>query len=244
MHFLQSSVRACTQHSWRIHLCRVFFVTLTLLVVLPVPQAYAWQGAGTKIFLASSTFLAAEDVQKNFGAGPDIPLSQSENAYMCSLQKMFPVNAADSLIEWFAVEIARILGRDPAMVTSVLKDRTFCRTRELPLVSRKADVIVRLNAKGVVVSTNPVWNACVSGENLTLDLIKSNTDIYMHRQANVSKKFAMTCRDYHRGNVSMWQHPDYPDLEIQLDHKGRLVGGLPFGFTAKKDSVQKNVASQ
>lgn len=244
MHFFQSSVKASTRHSWLMNVCSFFLAILTSVLVFPVYRVNAWQGAGTKIFMASGKFLVSEEMQETFGAGPDIPLSQLEHSYICSLQKALAKDAGDAFVEWLAVEVAIILGRQPAIVTSALKDRAFCAPKQVAAPVKKADVIVHLNTKGVVVSMNPVWNACVSGQNLTLDLIRSNADTFVHRQGTISKEFAMTCRDYHRGDVSMWQHPDYPGLEIQLDDKGRLIGGLPRGFTAKKETVQKNLVRQ
>lgn len=194
--------------------------------------------------MAASKSLVSEDMRETYGEGPDIPLTELENSYICSLQKILSIDAADSLVEWLAVEMAIILGREPAMVTPALKDPAFCALKKAAAPVKKADAIVHLDTKGVVVSTNPVWNACVSGQDLTLYLIKSNEDTFIHRQGTISKEFAMTCRDYHRGDVSMWQHPDYPGLEIQLDDKGRLIGGLPRGFTAKKETVQKNLVRQ
>jgi hypothetical protein len=138
--------------------------------------------------------------------------------------------------------MANIMGRDHTMVESALKDVAFCAPKQAKAAPKKADVVVHLDTKGVVVSSNPAWNACVTGH-VTLDMIRSNTDTYMHRQGSVEKEIAMTCRDYHRGDVSLWQHPDYPGLEVKLDGKGRLVGGLPTGYIAKKD-VKENVAAK
>lgn len=207
------------------------------------------RGNGTNQFAAKANFVAGffgagGTAPGAFGGGADVPLSQDEISYICSMQKAIPVDALDSFVEWFAAHIASIMGRDANMIASALKDPAFCAPKQAAAPVKKADVIVHLNSKGVVVSTNPVWNACVSGQDLTLDLIKSNEDTYVHRQGTISKEFAMTCRDYHRGDVSMWQHPDYPGLEIQLDTKGRLVGGLPTGFVAKKDLTNANVATK
>lgn len=228
----------------RLHVSAYCLVICSVLVFFPLQKANAWQGAGTKILRATSTFVVAQHAQESFGSGPDVPLTEPEVSSMCSLQKALPTNADNTLIEWLAKEMASTMGRDVAIVTSVLKDATFCESRKSVSVFRKADVIVHINSQGVVFSTNPVWNACVSGQNLTLELIRRNEDVYVHRQRLVSKNIAKSCRDYHRGDVSMWEHPDYPDLEIQLDAKGRLIGGLPIGYTTKKDTPKKNLVNR
>ena len=205
------------------------------------------RGHGTDTFSAKANFLASfftTDVAPGaFGGGPEIPLSKDEIAYICSMQKAIPFDAAPSFIEWLGSFMAGVMNRDDTMILSALKDPAFCAPKQAAAPVKKADVIIHLNPKGIVVSSNPVWNACVSGENLTLAFIKSNLDTYMHRQGSVEKLFPMTCRDYHRGVVSMWQHPDHPGLEIELDTKGRLVGGLPVGYIAKRD-IKDNVATK
>ncbi len=204
------------------------------------------RGNGTDQFAAKATFAFSgvhNTAPGSFGGGPDVPLSKGEIEYICSMQKSIPDDALASFVEWLGGYMAGLMDRDAGMVTSALKDSTFCAPKQAAAPVKKADIIVHQNSKGVVVSTNPVWNSCVSGQGLTLALIRSNTDTYLHRQGTIRKTFAKTCRDYHRGDVSMWDHPDYPGLVIKLDSSGRLAGGLPIGFIAKKDVLEK-VASK
>lgn len=205
------------------------------------------RGHGTDMFGAKANFVASfltTDIAPGaFGGGPEVPLSDDEIAYICSMQRAIPFDASSSFIEWLGGFMAGLMNRDDTMILSALKDPAFCAPKQAAAPVKKADVIIHLDAKGIVVSSNPVWNACVSGRDLTLSLIRSNEDTYVHRQGTVRKEFAMTCRDYHRGDVSMWQHPDHPGLEIELDTKGRLVGGLPAGYIAKRN-VSESVATK
>ncbi len=95
---------------------------------------------------------------------------------------------------------------------------------------------IRLSVAGVVRSTNPVWNVCVSGHSIPLGLIRRNRDTYHYRRGHVKKEIPFTCRDYHRGDVSVWSHPDFPDLQLTLDSKGHLKGGIQEGYIAVRDN--------
>lgn len=205
------------------------------------------RGHGTTIFAAKAnfvtSFLRTGTALGAFGGGPEIPLSKDEIAAICSMQRAIPFDASPSFIEWLGGTMENLMNRDHTIILSVLKDPTFCAPNQAAAPVKKADVIVRLSTKGIVISSNPVWNACVTDKNLTRDLIRSNTDTVTHRQGRVVTTRAKTCRDYHRGDLSMWQHPDFPDLRMKLDSKGRLVGGLPAGYIAKRD-IKENVATK
>lgn len=94
---------------------------------------------------------------------------------------------------------------------------------------------LRLSADGVVRSRNPVWNICISGKPIRKGLIMRNTDTFEYRRGHLHLRIPFSCRDYHRGNVSIWKHPDFPDLDVLLDAKGRLIGGVPFSYIAVRD---------
>ncbi len=105
----------------------------------------------------------------------------------------------------------------------------------LPSQFRTASNILRLTKDGIVRSRNPVWNVCVSGKPIRKGLVIKNTDTYEYRRGHLHMKIPFTCRDYHRGNVSIWKHPDFKDLDILLDVNGRLIGGIPFPYVAVRD---------
>lgn len=95
--------------------------------------------------------------------------------------------------------------------------------------------ILRLSKDGVVRSRNPVWNVCISGKPIRKGLVMWNTDTFEYRRGHLHLRIPFSCRDYHRGNVSLWRHPDFPDLHVFLDTKGRLIGGMPFSYIAVRD---------
>ncbi len=95
--------------------------------------------------------------------------------------------------------------------------------------------IIRLQKNGVVRSSNPVWNVCISGQPIRKGLIMKNTDVFEYRRGHLHMHIPFTCRDYHRGDLKVWKHPDFPNVELLLDGKGRLIGGVPFSFIAVRD---------
>ncbi len=179
-----------------------------------------------------------------FGGGPDVPFSDAEVEYICSMQKAQPATSTTSFTEWLGSYMANLMGRDAAQVIAALKDPAFCAPKAEAAVKTAEPVAVRVNKKGIVVSTNPVWNACVTGNKVSLGLIRANQDTYQHRQGAIEKDIPMTCRDYHRGDLNVWLHPDFPNLELTLDGKGRLVSDLPLGYIAVRDGAASNVVQK
>ncbi len=201
-----------------------------------IPSQATHQGHGTSVLKASAMVMFQHRVRDaEQSRGLHSSLDNTESDFVCSMQKALPRNASPALIEWFAHTVAEIMHRDISQITPALKDPAFCLPQRNALRVRKTVAIVHLNAKGVVMSRNPVWNACVTGRSVSLALIRSNKEYFIHRQGSHRKLLAKTCRDYHRGNTSLWQHPDFPDLEVHLDAKGRLLGGVPTGYILKKD---------
>ena len=167
--------------------------------------------------------------------------SLREKQKICSIQKIEMYNDP-SVASWVALTLATALGRaDSSPVERALFDISFCKTETQRVVSSYRPKEIRLSKSGVVISKNPVWNACISGERLDATMIRQNTDTYEHRNGKVRKRIPLTCRDYHRGRVEIWRHPDFSDIELTLDTKGRLVGGVPLGFIAIRDSTEQIV---
>lgn len=103
---------------------------------------------------------------------------------------------------------------------------------------------VRLSSEGVVRSTNPVWNVCISGHSVSLGLIRHNRETYHYRRGHVKKEIPLSCRDYHTGDIAVWSHPDFPGLEVTLDAKGHLKGGIQQGYIAVRDNAHSTIADQ
>ena len=120
----------------------------------------------------------------------------------------------------------------PVLNTPELEEQNF---PALPSQFRTASNILRLTKDGVVRSRNPVWNVCVSGKPIRKGLVIRNADTYEYRRGHLHLRIPFTCRDYHQGDVSIWRHPDFKDLDILLDAKGRLIGGIPFPYVSVRD---------
>lgn len=247
--FVFSARCMLSSHSHRI--LTVWFVIGLWFVVPPHASAAivrgTHHGSGTRGFMAIAHAVAA-----SYGVGcagadvcaaPLMPLSVSltdaEIGFACSMQRSIPHDAPDALTDWIGQTMARIMGRHAKQILPILKDSAFCAPSFRGDSKRKADIMVHIAPGGSVVSSNPVWNACVRGESVSRVLIRSNEDFSLYHRGRVSKKIPFTCRDYHRGDVHLWQHPDFPGLEIHLDERGRLLGGLPAGFALRKDARER-----
>jgi hypothetical protein len=152
--------------------------------------------------------------------------------YECSVRKLLPEGRGAAFLQLAATEVARIT-RKP------VKNSLIALTAKLP--AQKPSVLPRpvlrpmtVDAKGRIVSGNPVWNACVHGLPLTAALMRTNPDVIVHRQRRVRVIRPMSCRDYHRGDIRVWMFADDPSIELVLDKKGRLLGDPPAGYTLQK----------
>jgi hypothetical protein len=169
-----------------------------------------------------------------FGGGPNVPLSQAEKDLLCSIRKLRP-ETDTGILSWVAEYVGAIIGRDPDTVMTALLDASTCGSSQAMVPQKKVSpVAVHVDRDGYVVSTHPVWNACTSAKGLTLELIRSNTDKVEQRDGNGRP---MTCADYHKNDVNLWNHPDYPGLQVQLNNKGKLIGDLPTGYIVKRDTA-------
>jgi hypothetical protein len=72
-------------------------------------------------------------------------------------------------------------------------------------------------------SKNPVWNACIRNEGLSIDLMRENVDTFEHRQGRVRKSIPWSCREYHRDSTSWWIYPDEPNTQVLLTKKGEYI---------------------
>jgi cysteine-rich repeat protein len=176
-----------------------------------------------------------------FGGGPSVPLSEEETEYLCSMVKTLPRDAGDPIISWLAGYLAIIMGRDTEQVLTAMNDASFCAPAPQATAPEVAPVSIRLDKLGRVATNNPVWNACIRGERIPLGIIKMNTDKVVFRNWSRPK----SCSDYQKSSdVSVWKMPDGLELEVTLDSKGHLIGALPTGYVAVKDSTKENVANK
>ncbi len=112
-----------------------------------------------------------------------------------------------------AIRIAMVKARCPSPVSAE--------------IVRAKPKLLRIDPQGSVISSNPVWNACIRSSYLSPALLRSNQDVYEHRQGRIRVRIPFSCRDYHRGDLRVWQFPDDPSVQLVLDKRGRLLGDPP-----------------
>jgi hypothetical protein len=174
----------------------------------------------------------------SFGGGPETPFSENEIEFLCSMKESIPPSATSSAVSWFANYLGTIMGRDGSQVLAALLDEKFCTPAQEAQAVAPKPIAVRVDGKGYIVSSNPVWNACVRGK-ATIGLIRKNRDTVMHRQGRIEVMLPLTCSDYHPNTENVWRHPDHAGLFVTLDAAGRLTSALPRGYVAVREQVLK-----
>lgn len=158
----------------------------------------------------------------------------------CSIRRALPEARGGEFLRTVSETIAREIGRSES-VSEIFLTLTLPHLCKRPAAVQntvKPLSIIYLDRAGAVVSSNPVWNACVRGKGITAALIKSNVDRTLHRSGRLRTEIPWSCRDYHKGPIDVWTHPDFPDISIVLDEHGKLISALPVGYLAVKgDSI-------
>lgn len=173
------------------------------------------------------------------GGGVSGPFTQDEIEDICIIKESKVFDAMHILADALAKQIGLMFGRpDIQQISAALADPAFCvpKTSMNTEEVKKDAVAIRVNWNGYVISSNPVWNACVKGK-ATLGLIKKNRDTVMHRQGSIEVYRPLSCDDYHTDSSNNWRHPDHPDLFVKLNEAGKLAGTLPSGFVAVRDAA-------
>ena len=133
----------------------------------------------------------------------------------------FVEGAPISIVEWTASYLANLLNRDTDMIFDALTDPAFC---PRPLVQKHALIAhqpltpFHVNSEGYPVSSNPTWNACITGR-VTLEDIRNNPD-------KDRKGVSRDC-GYYRSEKS-WRHPDL-QIYFTWDRETKEIG-LPEGY--------------
>lgn len=162
------------------------------------------------------------------GTGTRKPFTQTEIAYICSLQRAIPAAPVDGFIGAMSDVVAQFLGRTPMMIEDALTDPLLCREINAALSPRKALAlrkqvqIVYLNDRGYPLSLkNPTWNDCVEGN-------PTYREIQMNIERNDKTGRPFSCDHYAfkggEGNDT-WRHPDFSDLYIRVIPG--VAGGAP-----------------
>ncbi len=152
------------------------------------------------------------------------------DAVLCSMRKIVPADRDEGLKAIVIADISLILKRPKRDVAAFLLGNSCPdEMMRLPKVS-VTKMIMFVDQKGAVLSSNPVWNACIRGLPLTASFMKRNPDTVEHRQRRIRVYRPLSCRDYHKGDVRAWRYPEDPSVELVLDDRGRLLGDAPQGY--------------
>ena len=149
---------------------------------------------------------------------------------VCALRRSLPSDRGAGFLQTLSMHLVPLFhsARSTDILIALTRHDT-CTPERHQIVSQpvRFSLHIQFDSAKRVVSRNPVWNACIRSENLSVDLIRSNTDVFIHRQGRIVQKIPYTCRDYHRGPQNLWLYPDQPGLQIFVDSKARLLGILP-----------------
>jgi hypothetical protein len=146
--------------------------------------------------------------------------------YFCSLSRLLPEDRGAAMLADIAETLSSVLKMDSQEIrVSIMK--AHCSIPVSPRTVRLEQKQLRMDSRGRVLSSNAVWNACIRGENLTPAFLRSNSDAFIHRQGRVRVRIPLSCRDYHRGDLRVWQFPDDASVELVLDTHGKLLGDAP-----------------
>lgn len=199
----------------------------------PPEMLYEHSGHGTRRLTAIAGALIPETPPI---VSPQRSLSEAERHVLCMMRRA-QIERSEAVTTWLAALLSERLGRPSALIKQALENDHFCDSPFMIEAPHHSPVAIHVNKDGVVLSDNPVWNACIAGGPISKDLIMSNRDTFEHRRGHVHRRIPYSCRDYHRGDRALWRHPDVPDLKVMLDDRGRLIGGVPTGYIAVRDSV-------
>lgn len=163
-----------------------------------------------------------------FGGSSVLRLTEEQKDLLCSMQRSLPENASDGVIQWMADYLAPLLHGDVDMILDALQDGDLCDLHAQAVIDtdhNRESIPFIVNAAGFPVSTNPTWNACITGQ-ATLAELRANPD-------KDEDGFARDCSDYHTKNS--WYHPDL-HLFFTFDRKFRVVT-VPSGYVVQREQA-------
>lgn len=153
-----------------------------------------------------------------FGGGNDVPLSDQEISFICSVQRSLPQDTDGELIAMAADMLSLIMGRAEAVMEYQLTNPALC--ADINALLRPQVVALFHIPRPVVLAedgypfspSNPTWNKCVRGT-ATLEDIKNNTDAITTRSGKVIPK---DCGFYKYTGTASWKYPDDPYLTLTI----------------------------
>ncbi|MDD5103051.1 MAG: Ig-like domain repeat protein [Candidatus Peribacteraceae bacterium] len=128
-----------------------------------------------------------------FGGQGDNVIIPRQREILCVLQRSISPRAESSLIIWMAQYMAPFFNLQPAIIEQALQDPGLCSGSASitpPVSVASIQQIMPVDAKGIPLSTNPIWNAC----------IRNNISV------SANDLTPMSCKRYHSGHY--WTHPD------------------------------------
>jgi len=158
------------------------------------------------------------------------PARKDTAEYLCSISKLLPQNLGVSFLQSAAQKVSKISNLPEQYILIALTSDPCRKNVSLSRNPPAKPKLLELDQKGSVVSSNPVWNACIRNTPMTGVFVRSNTDTFIHRQRSIIVKIPLSCRDYHRGQLKVWTYPDDPSVHLVLDSRGRLLGDAPIGY--------------
>jgi len=154
------------------------------------------------------------------------------------VQKSLPRVIEFGLIDWIAEELATVMSRPVDVISDALRNPDLCNdgsdTEAKAIVATATQV--PLDANGVPVSENDLWNKCIRGERIYLDDVRNNKDSAPMGKTRL-RNLPDDCASYHTGNNWI-----FPDLNIHFTWEAaKKLASFPEGYVGVK---QKTVAAK
>ncbi len=130
-----------------------------------------------------------------FGGAGDNVILPNQRALLCVLQRSIAPRSDSSLIIWIAHYMSPFFSLKPEVILQALEDSALCSGTSASALSAPVNItsaqqIMPVDSKGIPLSTNPIWNAC----------IRHNISI------SANDLTPLSCGRYHQGRF--WTHPD------------------------------------
>ena len=152
-------------------------------------------------------------------------VSDEERKLYCSIQKILSRHTSDALRFRIADDISPLVGRSAEGLRIFFSDPAQCVTEEQVEDVEEQVIPFRVDAKGLPLSNNPTWNACIRGT-VTLKDIRNNPD-------TDDDGVGRDCSFYH--TYSFWKHPDL-GITFRFDRKYKLLK-IPKGYVISRVNV-------
>lgn len=170
-----------------------------------------------------------------FGGGAEIALSDKEKSIICTLrmnmvyqEKLLTKDAYEKMYDVAAHQLKNHLGRAESYYMTALKDESVCNDSisdddqaelaggsDTPQLTAQSVRVFPVDALGVPISTNPIFNACLNG--------MQPLDPKSFKPFHCGRLYEST------GTTKKWYHPD---VHVEFTYNNRIPSkiGLPEGY--------------